>query len=84
MTTAVRTTRAYEEVVEFIAAGTSPSSVVAFRPSVEARERVEALIFREKSASLSSDEKRELDLYLQMEHIMRLAKARARRHIAHG
>jgi hypothetical protein len=32
------TTRAYEEVIEFIAAGTSPSSVIGFQPSEAAKE----------------------------------------------
>lgn len=74
--------RAYEEIIEFIAAGTSPQNVVAFRPSERAKERVADLIHREKTDSLSPDEKSELDHYLQLEHLMRLAKARARRHIA--
>jgi hypothetical protein len=71
--------RAYEEVIEFT--GTSPQNVVAFRPSERARARVADLIEREKTSSLSPDEKSELDHYLQLEHLMRLAKARARRHI---
>lgn len=76
------TLRAYEEVIEFIAAGTSPQNVIAFRPSENAKERVADLIDREKVASLLPDEKSELDHYLQLEHLMRLAKARARRYIA--
>ena len=75
------TSRAYEEVVDFIAAGTSPQNVMAFRPSETAKERVSDLIQREKTASLSPDEKSELDHYLQLEHLMRLAKARARRYV---
>ena len=75
------TLRAYEEVVDFIAAGTSPQNVVAFRPSETAKERVADLIQREKTTSLSPDEKSELDHYLQLEHLMRLAKARARRYV---
>lgn len=78
----MRTLRAYEEVVEFIAAGTSPQNLVAFRPSASARERVAELLRREKTTALSLDEKSELDHYLQLEHLMRLAKARARQHIA--
>lgn len=53
--------RAYEEIVEFIAAGTCPSDVVAFQPSEEAKARVAELIAREKSAGLSPDETGELD-----------------------
>ena len=80
----VTTPRAYEEVIEFIAAGTSPSSVIAFQPSAAAKERVADLIYREKTTGLSPDEKSELDHYMQMEHLMRLAKARARQYIPHG
>ncbi|MGH9902370.1 MAG: hypothetical protein ACRD68_11245 [Pyrinomonadaceae bacterium] len=76
------TTKAYDEVIDFIAAGSNPSDVVAFQPSEEANERVRHLIEREKSAGLSPAEKSELDHYMQLEHIMRLAKARARRHLA--
>ncbi|HJR07516.1 MAG TPA: hypothetical protein VJ842_09680 [Pyrinomonadaceae bacterium] len=74
--------RAYEELVEFIAAGTSPRNVVAFHPSREVKERVADLIEREKTDDLPPDEKSELEHYLQLEHLMRLAKARAQQHIA--
>lgn len=73
--------RAYEEIVDFIAAGASPQNVVAFRPSETAKERVADLMSREKTTSLSPEEKSELDHYLQLEHLMRLAKARARRYV---
>jgi hypothetical protein len=76
--------RAYEEVIEFIAAGTSPSSVVSFQPSEAVKERVADLIHQEKSIGLSAEEKSELDHYLQLEHLMRLAKARARQHISNA
>ena len=35
------------------------------------------LIFREKNEGISSEEKSELDHYLILEHLLRLAKARA-------
>jgi hypothetical protein len=76
--------RAYEEIVEFIAGGTRPSDIAAFQPSEEAKERVADLIAREKSTGLSPDEAGELEHYLQLEHLMRLAKARARAHLARG
>ncbi len=70
--------KVYEEVVDFIAAGTTPQNVIAFRPSDAAQERVEDLLSREKEGELSPAEKSELNHYLQLEHLMRLAKARAR------
>ena len=74
--------KAYEEIVEFIASGTTPDTLVAFRPSAATKRRVAALIEQEKTSSLSADEKSELDHYLQLEHLMRLAKARAHQYVA--
>ena len=76
-------TRVYEEIIDFIAAGTTPSGIVAFQPSEEAKARVADLIHREKTTGLSPSETTELNHYLQLEHLMRLAKARARTHLAH-
>lgn len=74
-------TRAYEEIVNFIAAGTTPGGVIAFQPSEAAKARVADLIHREKTTGLSPEETAELNHYLQLEHLMRLAKARARAHL---
>ena len=71
----------YEEIIDFIAAGTTPDTIISFRPSEAARNRVEYLIRREKTSSLSLNELDELNHYMQLEHIMRLAKARARRYL---
>ena len=77
----MNTVKAYEEVIEFIASGTSPGSVIAFRPSETAKQRVWDLLHKEKTSGLSLDERSELDHYMQLEHLMRLAKARARRYV---
>ncbi len=81
MAASLKTLKAYEEVIEFIAAGTNPSSVIAFQPSDVTKERVAGLIYREKTVGLSADEKAELDHYMELEHIMRLVKARAHRYV---
>jgi hypothetical protein len=75
-------TRAYEEIIDFIAAGASPRDVVLFQPSEAAKARVADLIHREKTAGLLSEETTELNHYMQLEHVMRLAKARARAYLA--
>jgi hypothetical protein len=77
----VDATKTYEEIVDFIAGGTTPEAVVAFRPSDAARRRVEDLVERSKEGQISAEERSELDYYLQLEHIMILAKARARQRI---
>jgi hypothetical protein len=74
--------RAYEEVIDFLAAGTTSHSIAAFSPSEETKQRVADLIHRERTTGLTSDEASELDHYMQLEHLMRLAKARARKHLS--
>ncbi len=77
----MNTAKAYEEVVDFIASGTTPVSIINFQPSKKAKYRVSELIQREKTSGLTQDEKSELDHYIQLEHLMRLAKSRARKYI---
>ncbi len=74
--------RAYEEFIDFIAAGPSSEHVATFRPSEATRRRVFDLVAREKGDGLSATETEELDQYLRLEHVMRLARARARRLLA--
>jgi hypothetical protein len=68
-------------VIEFIASS-SPQNVIAFRPSEEAKARVADLIFLEKTEGLSEDEKSELALCLQIEHLLRVAKIRAHHYLS--
>jgi peptidase E len=74
-------TRAYEEIIDFFAAGTTPESLINFQHSEVVKERVADLILREKMGDLLTDEKAELDHYLTLEHLLRLAKARAYQYI---
>jgi len=76
----VSTQKAYEEVIDFIA-DTNPAKVLAFRPSEATKQRVSDLIYREKTTGLSPEEKSELDHYMQLEHLMRMAKIRARQRL---
>lgn len=70
--------KAYDEVIEFIASGPSVRSVADFQASPETKARVELLIRKEKNDGLTPGEKSELDDFMALEHLMRLAKARAR------
>ncbi len=76
---ALKNYKASEEVASFIAE-TDPAKVLAFRPSTETVERVTLLIEKEKSARISEEERIELDHYLQIEHLMRMAKIFARKY----
>lgn len=76
----MRNNGAYDEVVDFIASGTTPEAVANFVPSQETKDYVTDLIHKEKTEGLSAEEASELDHFLKLEHLMRLAKARARTH----
>ena len=75
---------AYFEIIDFIAAGTTSEAVAHFRPSPEAQHRVAELIERETDRGLPAEEKAELDHYMELEHILRMAKARARQILSRG
>ncbi len=74
----------YFEIIDFIAAGTTPEAVARFQPSPDAQRRVTELIDREEQHSLSPDERAELDHFMELEHILRMAKARARQILSGG
>ena len=81
MTTIPANTNVYQEIVDFFAKGTSPEMIVSFQVSSETKEKVADLIFAEKNTGLTRAEKEELDHFLLLEHIVRLAKAKARQYI---
>jgi hypothetical protein len=54
-------TKAYEEIIDFIAAGSTTEAVVAFHPSASVQQRVAALVESSKQGDISSDEQSELD-----------------------
>jgi len=70
-------TRVYEEIVDFLADGPTSSGVATWQPSEQARQRVAELIDAEKSGTISTEERGELNHYMELEHLRRLAKARA-------
>jgi len=74
--------KAYEEIIEFIASR-NPREVIDFKPSEPANLRAWSLLTRQKDASLSPEEQDELQHYLELEHLMRFAKARARQLLTH-
>ena len=74
----------YLEIIDFIAAGTTPQAIVDYRPSLEAQQRVAELIAREKEAGLTSEEQSELGHFVDLEHILRMAKGRAQQILTSG
>ena len=67
----------YDSLVDFIA-GMDAEKVLAFHAPKDLQSRIEMLLDKKQDASLTLNEKEELDHYFILEHIVRLAKSRAR------
>jgi len=76
--------RAADEVVEFLARQIPAEALASFQPSETTRKRVWGLVRKEKEEGLTPDERCELNEYEQLEHLLILAKAKARLRPGHG
>lgn len=70
--------KAYDEIIELFANGSSPEKIISFKPSRESQERVKILLEKNRAGNLTPEEEAELDEFGLIEHLMRLVKARAR------
>ena len=71
--------KSYDEVVDLFARGGGTGAVLAFRPSKDAQSRVRTLLAGAKAGRLSAEEKAELERFSELDRLMQLVKARARR-----
>jgi len=67
----------YDSLAELMAS-MDPVKVLAFHAPENIQNRVEILLEKKRTAGLTSSEQEELDHYFILEHIVRLAKSRAR------
>ncbi|HEU5370100.1 MAG TPA: hypothetical protein VFU69_16635 [Ktedonobacterales bacterium] len=74
-------TQAELEVTQFLARRPSPEDIIAFHPSSAVAARLYELIDLERTGHLGEQERRELESYLYLEHLMRLMKADAHRQL---
>lgn len=72
----------YLEIVDFFASGTTPQTVVDFQPSPAAQQRALELLELAKRDQLTPEQESELEHFTELEHILRMAKARARQILA--
>jgi len=69
-------------LLETLAHLPSPQEVLALRPAANLQNRIEELLAKSRAGGLSADEQQEWNRYEYIEHIVRLAKARAIQHQA--
>ena len=76
--------RAVDEMVEFLARQIPVAELESFRASDVTRQRVWHLVEKEKEHGLTPDEQSELDDYEKLEHLLILARAKARDRVEHA
>jgi hypothetical protein len=73
------TSSTWREVISFLARGPRPEEIVAFRPSESRSARSRALLEKNSAGNLTPDENAEFDEIGQLNYLMMLLKAEARR-----
>ena len=66
----------YDELAHFLAS-LSPRRVLAYKASPKAQTRVNDLLDKNNTVGLTPEENAEMEGYMTVEHIVRLAKAKA-------
>ena len=66
----------YDELAHFLAS-LSPRRVLAYKASAKAQTRVNDLLDKNNTVGLTPEENAEMERYMTVEHIVRLAKAKA-------
>ena len=69
------------EVIEFLASGPSPADIVRYKPSAALAERSGLLLDKNSTGSLSNDEASELDELAQLDSLVAILKAEARKQL---
>ena len=69
------------DVLEFFASLPTPDEILALRPSAEMQEKIEELLEKNKHEGLSEAEEQTWASYEFVEHLVRMAKAKARKQL---
>jgi hypothetical protein len=64
-------------IIELLTSCPTPERVLAIRPSPQLQARASELLARSKAGNITIQEETELERILNLEHLVRIAKARA-------
>lgn len=71
----------FDEILEFLSSAPSAEAIVRYEPPDALQQRLSQLLEKNRQDTLSSDERHELDEFLQMNRFMSRLKLKARKHI---
>jgi hypothetical protein len=73
-----------KQIIALLASQPKPEQILAIRPSPEFQTRVSDLLAQSKAGTLSAKGEAELERYLTIEHLVRMAKAHAFEQLRHN
>ena len=73
--------KSYDEIIDLLARGASPSEILAFQLSEDTQERVRFLLERNSADVLTPEEAAELDVLGEFGRVMQLVKIRAEEYL---
>jgi hypothetical protein len=68
----------YEDLVDLLAESAAPDKLLSYQLSREKQQRLDDLLSKNREGTLSAAESAELDVFEQIEHVVRLLKAKVR------
>lgn len=78
----VANVRFFDEIIDFLTSTPTPAEVMAYQPSATLQQRAEELLEKSKAGELAEPDQKELEYFMVIEHLMRMAKIRARRRLS--
>lgn len=75
-------TQVYAYILSFLASGPTPEQLMEFRPTPEMKDRLDVLLDKSRSDTLTELERQELEEYERIEHIVIMLKGRALPYLA--
>jgi len=69
--------KGFADILEFLAGLPEPEKVIELRPSEYLQSRISRLLEKNRSQGLTADEEQEWEQYQYLEHLVRMAKAKA-------
>lgn len=67
----------FNDLIDFVVANVEPEVIIAFKVSEETHDYVYDLLYKEKAGLATAEERNEFDQFMQVEHIVRVMKAKA-------
>jgi len=68
----------FDEITDFLASGPTPEEIIAYKPSEALDQRLHELLDRNSHEQLTAEERKELNEFLQINHLLTVVTAKAR------